>query len=87
MIELPRRKFLTGLMGLVAAPAVVHAESLMKVRAIATPKVLTLAEYASRIVESDEHIASLMRMYADAMLYGVGNCTLEFPGLAPMLSS
>ena len=31
-IILPRRKFLTGLMGLVAAPAVVRASSLMPVK-------------------------------------------------------
>lgn len=36
---LPRRKFLTGLMGLVAAPAVVKASSLMPVKAM-TPEVL-----------------------------------------------
>lgn len=33
-IILPRRKFLTGLMGLVAAPAVVKASSLMPVKLV-----------------------------------------------------
>ena len=31
MIELPRRRFLSGLVGLIAAPAVVKASSLMKI--------------------------------------------------------
>lgn len=33
MIELPRRKFLTGLTALIAAPAIVRAASIMPVRA------------------------------------------------------
>lgn len=32
MIELPRRKFLAGLAGIIAAPAIVRASSLMPVR-------------------------------------------------------
>jgi len=53
-IILPRRKFLTGLMGLVAAPAVVKATSLMPVKSFVEVELppppagfrrLTLAEY------------------------------------------
>lgn len=35
MLELPRRRFLAGLVGLVAAPAVVKATSLMPVKSFA----------------------------------------------------
>ena len=35
MIILPRRKFLTGLMGLVAAPAVIRVAPLMAIKSIA----------------------------------------------------
>ena len=41
---LPRRKFLTGLMGLVAAPAVVKASSLMPVKSM--PPELVLEQFA-----------------------------------------
>lgn len=34
MLELPRRRFLTGLVGIIAAPAVVRAGSLMRVAAV-----------------------------------------------------
>lgn len=44
MIELRRRSFVTGLVALVAAPAVVKAASLMKVAP--TEKLLTLDDYA-----------------------------------------
>ena len=40
MIELPRRKFLTILTGVIAAPAVIKADSLMRVRSIAQPEYL-----------------------------------------------
>lgn len=36
-ILMPRRRFLTGLVGLLAAPAVVRAESLMPVKALTPP--------------------------------------------------
>lgn len=38
MLKIPRRRFLAGLVGLIAAPAIVRAESLMPVR---TPKWVT----------------------------------------------
>jgi hypothetical protein len=38
---LPRRQFLTGLMGLVAAPAVVKTSSLMSVRSFVDPQLYT----------------------------------------------
>jgi hypothetical protein len=38
MIVQSRRKFITGLVGLVAAPAVVKASSLMAVRSIVVPE-------------------------------------------------
>lgn len=34
MIELPRRKFLTGLASLIAAPAIVRADSLMQISGV-----------------------------------------------------
>jgi len=38
MIELPRRQFITGLISLMAAPAIVRAGSLMKVRSLIVPE-------------------------------------------------
>lgn len=44
MLEIPRRRFLAGLIGLIAAPAIVRVTSLMPVRAaplvIETPKLI-----------------------------------------------
>lgn len=39
MIELPRRRFITGLASLIAAPAIVKASSIMPVRSFFVPKV------------------------------------------------
>jgi hypothetical protein len=41
MIKLPRRRFLTGLVGLVAAPAVVKAVNLMPVKTWLEPNRIT----------------------------------------------
>lgn len=41
-IELPRRKFLTGLASLIAAPAIVRVSSLMPVKA---SKILSITNY------------------------------------------
>ena len=40
MIELPRRKFLTILTGVIAAPAVIKADKLMRVKTIVQPDYL-----------------------------------------------
>jgi len=40
MIEIPRRKFLTVLTGIIAAPAVIKANNLMQVRTIIQPEYL-----------------------------------------------
>lgn len=45
-----RRAFLSGLIGLMAAPAIVRASSLMPVKAVATERFITFAEYADRIM-------------------------------------
>ena len=54
-IEIPRRKFLLGLIGLIAAPAVVRAASLMPVKALPLPTPNTAYEVFNRaiIVSSD----------------------------------
>lgn len=44
MLKIPRRRFLAGLVGLIAAPAIVRAESLMPVR---TPKWVTAWDLAA----------------------------------------
>jgi hypothetical protein len=46
MIEMPRRKFLTVLTGIIAAPAVIKADQLMQVKTIVQPESLfSLVEY------------------------------------------
>jgi hypothetical protein len=70
---LPRRKFLTGLMGLVAAPAVVKAASLMPVKVIepniswhydgvtAVCKITNVSDpYAAALIESIERMKAEM---------------------------
>jgi len=68
MVDLimPRRKFLTGLMGLVAAPAVVKAASLMPVKVIELPpppigfRRLTLADYRKMVEPNLRQIFDVM---------------------------
>ena len=45
MIILPRRKFLTGLMGLVAAPAVIRVAPLMAIKSIAVEEETFLSPF------------------------------------------
>lgn len=57
MIILPRRKFLTGMLGLVAAPAVIKIASLMPVKTFATAEELSAIEglliYINEAINSD----------------------------------
>lgn len=52
MIELPRRKFLAGLTGLIATPAIVRASSIMPVRGWDEPS-WTLSPFYQRIAIAD----------------------------------
>jgi hypothetical protein len=47
MIELPRRKFLTGLSALIAAPAIVRAASIMPVRSFVEDSGFELSGFSS----------------------------------------
>ena len=55
MIELPRRKFLTILTGVIAAPAVIKADSLMRVKTIVQPDHLLKSVAQNLMLEEAEH--------------------------------
>jgi hypothetical protein len=55
MLEIPRRRFLAGLIGLIAAPAIVRVTSLMPIKA--APPVLVLPPVA--IVRPDSSVTML----------------------------
>ena len=69
MIELPRRKFLTILTGVIAAPAVIKADSLMKVRSIVQPEYLL--EAASEHWEYLTYQEVEIGQYQTGILYNV----------------
>jgi hypothetical protein len=89
---MPRRKFLTGLFGLVAAPAVVKAASLMPVRYI--PQHLheldgvgltTLAHPYPRL-GSGINLAQIREMLMPGLQQMVDGMYTEHPGLGKFLS-
>ena len=63
---MPRRKFLTGLFGLVAAPAIVKAANIMPVKVIELPpppvgfRRLTLADYRKMVEPNLRQIFDVM---------------------------
>jgi hypothetical protein len=63
MIVLPRRKFLTGLLGLVAAPAVIRVADLMPVKAL--PAMMTSDFVPVNLYEMKlyEELAAITREY------------------------
>lgn len=59
---LPRRKFLTGLMGLVAAPAVVKAASLMPVKLVQFDNGVALTNMAHPVRTGGIHLSELREL-------------------------
>lgn len=83
---LPRRRFLAGLVGLVAAPAVVKASSLMKI--VAPPRPLLV--YANRTIRDEEELRAMTlycervsQQFAKIFLYGDPDSPHAFTGLSP----
>ena len=77
LITLPRRKFIAGLVSLVAAPAIVRSESLMR---IAAPKwtheqliEAALDNITRDMIATNSWLEALTKAYEDAVLYGVGS--------------
>jgi hypothetical protein len=62
-----RRAFLLGSIGLLAAPAIVRAESLMKI-VVPKPRVLSLHEWVE--IFRYEQAAELAKIYEDSILFG-----------------
>ena len=69
MIELPRRKFLTILTGVIAAPAVIKADNLMKVRSIVQPEYLLKS--ATEHWEYLTYQEVIIGQYQNGILYNV----------------
>lgn len=89
---LQRRQFLRCLTGIVAAPAIVKADALMKVFAPKNPSI-TISEILRRRAEwelefNNRWIAMLQQRYEDRILYGDPNASpYAFTGLAPLLTA
>ena len=87
---LPRRRFLTGLFGLVAAPAVVKASSLMPVKAI---NEFTLTEhvyvpYGAEYVAPRSraiNLAQLRELLMPGLQKMVDDMYMEHPGIGKFL--
>lgn len=71
MIEVARRSFITGLIALVAAPAIVRAGSIMPVKSYATNEQL-LALLSRRIIVAEELMAIHIKEWMNRELYGDG---------------
>ena len=72
MIELPRRKFLTILTGVIAAPAVIKADKLMQVKTIVQPDHLLKPVVQNLMLEEAEPV--LVSVTKDYTL-GIGRMT------------
>lgn len=86
MIEIPRRRFLAGLVGLIAAPAVVKAASLMPVKAFDGPLDL-FATMEMRLNGCEAaFLEEMSRRWTNAVLYGSSHPEL-FQGFVPLYGS
>jgi hypothetical protein len=90
-IILPRRKFLQCLTGLIAAPAVVKADNMMRIQA---PKIITAPIYPlyrRQIFENPFNAEKLMRAYAERIsathMLKDFNPRLDAGSLVPMWGS
>lgn len=59
-----RRNFITGLVSLVAAPAIVRAGSLMPVKTVSLRSVITPSEMGIDLFDFEVMMADLVRVYA-----------------------
>ena len=79
-IILPRRKFLTGLFGLVAAPAVVKAASLMPVKAITQSELYTFPHRVWVPPNSGVNLAQLRELLMPGLRKMADDMYTEHPG-------
>jgi hypothetical protein len=79
-IILPRRKFLTGLMGLVAAPAVVKATSLMPVKSFVEPQLYTFPNKVWVPRSSGVNLAQIREMLMPGLRKLEEQLYMEHPG-------
>ena len=79
MIELPRRKFLAGLAGIIAAPAIVRASSIMPVRTHRFDDIRALLDARMAEVERQFREAFANAMFSVAMY---GEATIPMPNFA-----
>lgn len=77
---LPRRKFLTGLMGLVAAPAVVKAANLMPVKLVQFDNGVALTSMAHPVRTGGIHLSELRELLMPGLREMVDDMYTEHPG-------
>lgn len=78
MIELPRRRFITGIAAVICAPAIVRAASLMPVKAYRKP--FTAADFRRILHEVfAEKQAAFVKDVEDGLLYGRGPYRITTP--------
>jgi hypothetical protein len=79
-IIMPRRKFLTGLLGLVAAPAVVKASSLMSVKSFVEPQLYTFPNRVWVAPSSGVHLSQIREMLLPGLRKLEEQLYMEHPG-------
>jgi len=77
---MPRRKFLTGLMGLVAAPAVVKVSSLMPVKSFVEPQLYTFPNRVWMAPSSGVNLAQIRELLMPGLRKMVDDMYAEHPG-------
>ena len=77
---MPRRKFLTGLLGLVAAPAVVKASSLMPVKVVTTSELYTFPNRVWVPPSSGINLAQLRELLRPGVEKMIDEMYAEHPG-------
>jgi hypothetical protein len=75
---LARRSFITGLISLVAAPAIVRAGSLMPVKVMIQPAIRYRAISVDEMVEGMMGRPAISAAFFDLMAFG--SCAVEFDG-------
>lgn len=78
-----RRGLITGLISLVAAPAIVRASSLMPVKVIKPISYMTLDDYAERIMLP--MIEKMQEQIASSIMYGESYFKYSLNGIAPVI--
>jgi hypothetical protein len=76
MIELPRRRFLTGLASLIAAPAIVRVASIMPVKAV--PSGITIEDWRQLVRLVEIEIADQFAQdFSNLAIYGTTHPTAD----------